>query len=218
MGPPGRALTGLPPNPPPVLEGNLESLPLFDAEAVSKRIQLESPQIAEAMAAITRAEGKLAREKTSLIPDLKVRSGLRYNRELLEVNNRPVGNETFLDIGVEVPLFNRNQGNIAAAKAERDRARLGVTRLRIDLESRLAALVKEHQDARLTVQMLHDDMIPKARQAREMYQSNYKAMSGAYSQVLMAQRDVFQLEADYIRALADVWHGWVEMDALLTAK
>ena len=61
-------------------------------------------------------------------------------------------------------------------------------------------------------------MLPKARQALEMYQSNYKAMSGAYTQVLMAQRNSFQLEEDYVRALADAWRSWVEMDGLLVAK
>ena len=209
------AVTGLPPSPTGMLEGNLELLPTFDAEAIAKRLQQESPQIAEALTEISKAEGMLDREKTARIPDLKVRSGLRYNRELLEANNRPVGKETFLDIGVEVPLFNRNQGNIAAAAAQRDRARLGVTRLKIDLESHFAAVLKEHQDARLTAQLLHDDMLPKARQAQQMYQVNYKAMSGAYMQVLMVQRNVAQLEGDYVSALADAWRSWVELDELL---
>ena len=159
------AITGLPSTPTPILEGSLETLPSFDAESVARRIQLDNPQIAEALAEITRSEGMLAREKASRIPDLRVRSGIRYNRELLELNNRPVGKETFLDVGVEVPLFNRNQGNILAAAAERDRARLGVSRLKIDLESRIASAVKEHQDARLTVQLVRDDMLPKAKQA-----------------------------------------------------
>ena len=212
------AISGLPATPTPVLEGNLEMLPSFDAESVAKRIQQDNPQITEALAEIARSEGMLAREKATRIPDLRVRSGIRYNRELLESNNRPVGKETFLDVGVEVPLFNRNQGNIAAAGAGRDRVRLGVSRLKIDLESRIAAVVKEHQDARITVQLVRDEMLPKARQALEMYQGNYKAMSGAYTQVLMAQRNLFQLEEDYVRALADAWRSWVEMDGLLVAK
>ena len=209
------AITGLPPMPLPTLAGNLEPLPAFDAEAISKRVQQESPQIAAALAGIGRADGLLAREKASRIPDLKVRSGLRYNRELLEVNNRPVGKETFLDIGVEVPLFNRNQGNIAAAAAERDRARLGFERLKIEVESRLAGLIKEHQDARFSVQLLRDDILPKAREAQEMYQANYKAMSGTYPQVLMNQRNLFQLEEDTVRSLADAWRTWVDLDSLL---
>ena len=46
---------------------------------------------------------------------------MRYNRELLESGPsglRPVGREGFFDIGVQIPLFNRNQGAVAAARAD----------------------------------------------------------------------------------------------------
>jgi cobalt-zinc-cadmium efflux system outer membrane protein len=48
-------------------------------------------------------------------------------------------------------------------------------------------------------------MLPRAEQAYRMYQENYQKMAAAYPQVLIAQRTFFQLQTEYIQALADAW-------------
>jgi len=50
-------------------------------------------------------------------------------------------------------------------------------------------------------------MLPRAEQAYKLYQANYQNMAGAYAQVLISQRTLFQLEADYIQALANAWQS-----------
>jgi cobalt-zinc-cadmium efflux system outer membrane protein len=52
-------------------------------------------------------------------------------------------------------------------------------------------------------------MLPRAEQAYGLYQTNYQKMAGAYPQVLIAQRTLFQLEAEYVQALENVWQSSV---------
>ncbi len=41
-------------------------------------------------------------------------------------------------------------------------------------------------------------MIPRAQQAYDLYLNNFRQMAAAYPQVLIAQRNLFQLQQDYI--------------------
>jgi cobalt-zinc-cadmium efflux system outer membrane protein len=50
-------------------------------------------------------------------------------------------------------------------------------------------------------------MLPRAKQAYSLYQTNYQRMAGAYPQVLLSQRTLFQLEAEYVQALANAWQS-----------
>lgn len=200
---------------PSPLEGDLESPPQIDVEAALATIFNESPELQVAAAGVTRSEFAERRARVEKIPDVRVSGGVRYNRELLEPNNRPVGKEGFFNIGVEIPVFNRNQGGVAAARADLDRSRLEVSRTRLALRSRLAAVYKEYQDAVAASGRYKSTMIPKATQAYELYINNVRQMAAAYPQALVAQRNLFQLQDDYVKSLVTAWQRAVEIQGLL---
>lgn len=50
-------------------------------------------------------------------------------------------------------------------------------------------------------------MLPRAEQAQRLYQANYQKMAGAYPQMLISNRTLFQLEADYVQALRNTWQS-----------
>ena len=132
---------------PAPLEGNLEEVPRLELESAINKLFSESPEIRNSEVAVAREEAALHRAKVEKIPDIVARGGLRKNRELLEAGGRPVGLEGFFDVGVEIPFFNRNQGNVAAARANLDRAEREVQRVKLSLRMRMARVYKEYQDA-----------------------------------------------------------------------
>jgi len=201
------------------LAGDLDSLPRLELDQALETIYSESPELRAANVGITRAELALKRAKVEKIPDLIVSGGVRYNRELLEQTAggslRPVGREGFFDIGIQIPIFNRNQGNVAAARAELERSRLDVDRTKLALRARLAVAYKEYQDAVATTERYRSKMIPKAQQAYELYLNSFRQMAAAYPQALVAQRNLFQLQDDYVKALVNAWQRSVEIQGLL---
>lgn len=201
------------------LEGNLENLPQLDFEQALGKIYAESPNLRAAAAGVSRAEFALRRERAERIPDLMMRGGVRYNRELLEEGplgqRRPVGREGFFDIGIELPIFNRNQGAVDAARANLERARLEPERARLALRARLAEAYREYRDAMSAAERYRDQMIPKARQAYELYLQAFRRMAAAYPQALIAQRNLFQLQEEYVSALVSVHQRSVEIEGLL---
>jgi cobalt-zinc-cadmium efflux system outer membrane protein len=118
-------------------------------------------------------------------------------------------------VGFEIPFFNRNQGNVAAAQANLDRAEREVQRVKLSLRMRMARVYKEYQDAMITAEKYRTQMIPRAQRAHELYLNNFQQMAAAYPQVLIAQRNLFQLQQDYITALVNTWRSAVEIEGLL---
>jgi cobalt-zinc-cadmium efflux system outer membrane protein len=194
------AVVGNPRLPLMKLEGKLEDTPQVNADELVENIVNESPAVRIAELGVKRAEAALARAKREPIPDLQLRGGIQQNGELL-CNGRSVGLQGFADVGVRIPIFDRNQGNVAAAKADAERAQREVERVKLLLRERAASVVRNYTFSQTAVDRYKNQMIPRAQKAYEMYAKKYQEMAAAYPQVLIAQRTLMQLEVSYITAL-----------------
>ncbi len=187
------------------LEGKLEDMPSVNPEELVEKIVNDSPAVKIAELGVKRAEASLVREKREPIPDLQLRGGMQQNGELLSApNGRAVGLQGFADVGVRIPIFDRNQGNIATAKADAERARREVDRVKLVLRERAASVVQSYTFSQTAVDRYKNQMVPRAQKAYEMYTKKYKAMAAAYPQVLIAQRTLMQLEVSYVTALENL--------------
>ena len=51
--------------------------------------------------------------------------------------------QSFASVGIELPLWNRNQGNLRAAEADLDQARQEITRTQLSLRQQAEALLQK---------------------------------------------------------------------------
>jgi cobalt-zinc-cadmium efflux system outer membrane protein len=195
------AVVGNPRLPVMQLEGKLEDTPTVNPDELVEKIVNESPAVKIAELGVNRAEAALAREKREPIPDLQLRGGMEQNRELSEFTGRPVGLQFFANVGVQIPIFNHNQGNIAAAKADAEGAKRELDRVKLVLRERAASFVQNYTFSQTAVERFKNQMIPRAQKAYEMYTKRYQGMAAAYPQVLIAQRTLMQLEVSYVNEL-----------------
>src|ERR1700687_4338948 len=184
------------------LKEKLTAPPPVNAEDIVEKIVNESRAVRIAELGVKRAEAALARERREPIPDLQLRGGMQQNGELLSPpSGRAVGLQGFADVGVRIPIFNRNQGNIATAKADAERAKREVERVKLVLRERAASVVQTYTFSQTAVDRYKNQMIPRAQKAYEMYTKKYQNMAAAYPQVLISQRTLARLEVSYITAL-----------------
>lgn len=209
------ATVGRPDFPLTRLEGNLEEIPDVNPEQWLETLLRESPAVKIAELGAKRAEAALARARREPIPNLQIRGGLQQNREPVELTRRPVGLQGFAELGVQIPIFNRNQGNVRAAKAELERAQQELQRVKLVLRERAAAFVQSYLTARAASDRYKKEMLPRARQAYDMYFKKYQSMAAAYPQVLIAQRTLFQLEVTYVAALENLGTSAVTLKSFL---
>lgn len=198
------------------LAGKLdEALPELDWDKSLATLFEESPERKAAQVGVQRAEAALKRAQVEWIPDITFRGGVNYNFERFAPEDKRIGPEGFVEIRIPLPVFDRNQGNIAAALADLERARREVQRVELSLRQRLAATFAEYRTARQTVEAYSARILPNARRAHEMYLQRYQQMAAAYPQVLIAQRTMFQTQVAYVAALTAVWRSAVEIRGLL---
>ena len=198
------------------LRGSLDdALPELSREEVLQRFLDHSPQLRAARAAAARAQAETGVARRETFPDLFVRAGASYNREVGDETGRPIGWEGALEAGVSVPLFNRNRYGIAAARAEEARATAELRRMELLLRSEVAMSFARYLTAIRNMESYRDEMIPKAEEAYRLYLARYREMAAAYPQVLIAQRTLLELSADYLEQVDRAWQTAMDIQGFL---
>ena len=196
--------------------GDLEhGWPELNEEETVEAITKESPAVRIAETAADHAQSLLARARREPIPDLQVRGGMEYNNELLGGLPFAKGWEGIAELSVEIPIFNRNQGDVSAARANIDRAELEKRRIALTLRDRAASAVDQYANARLMAVEFRDEILPRAKKAYGLMTEKYGLMLASYPRVLESQRKLYELQIEYIAALEGVWTNGIALQGYL---
>lgn len=205
------------------IAGSIETaIPELERDATIRALLEQSPEVRAARAQVERARAVVARARREPFPDLFLRGGMAYNRELLEIGaggrREPVGWEGLAEVGVSIPLFNRNQGAIAAARADETRAEAERQRLELDLQSRTAPVFDRYLTALRASEVYRTEIVPRAEEAYRLYLARYREVGAAYPQVLIAQRTLFQMSAEYFNSLEEAWSAALRLQGFLVGE
>ncbi len=194
------------------LLGDLEKTPDLNAEQMVDSIVADSPTVKRAQQEAAVAQARLKDAKRESVPDLHLRAGEQYNGEQVsQYRTKAAGAQSFATAGINIPLWNRNQGNVGAAKAEIERAEQDVARAQLSLHQQAAPLAQSYLSAQFEADRYKTQLIPRAARAYELYLKKYQNMAQAYPQVLVSQRTLFQLQISYLMALHDVWRSAIAL-------
>lgn len=125
--------------------------------------------------------------------------GAEYRREQ-GVNGR--GNMLGFFASVPLPVFNRNQGEISRADAEREKARRSLAAVETDVAGEVAAAYQEYESARELLGEIERDLLAPAREARAGTTYVYQAGATSLIDVLDAQRAFNDTMETYLSAQA----------------
>jgi cobalt-zinc-cadmium efflux system outer membrane protein len=192
------------------LTGTFVEPPDFDPEKYVERDVEESPLVRKAQADEALGQVRLKDARRERTPNLNVTAGEWYSGE--EVNSgKKAGWESFVQAGVQLPLWNRNQGNIQTSKVLLDRAHSDVERTKLWTRNQTEPLAQEYLTAQFTAQRYRTEMIPRARRAYQLQVTKYQQMALEYPAVLTAQHLLFTLQLGYTEALNQEWHAAIAL-------
>ena len=180
------AIVGLPDLALTELEGELPTTAeVRDWDAVYEELASQSPELHAARSRVDRASANLCRQDAQAIPNIEL---------MLSAGKDLATNSGFaqVGVGVPVPVFHRNEGNISAAHAEYDRATQDYQRLRMSLKSRLARAAQDYDSALAAVQRYEGQILPRAEQSLALSEQAYAALEFDFLQVLTARRTYFE--------------------------
>lgn len=178
-------------------------------------VAAQSPATRIASSAKERANAQLARAEREKLPDLLVRAGADYNHEPLENPLLTTGWQWNAQVAVELPVFNRNQGNIAAARSDIERAEAEKQRVTLTLRERASTAFDEYANARLTAEEYRDSILPIAKKSYELMFDRYAEMLASFPRLIETKRKLFELQTEYIASLETVWTTGLSLQGFL---
>lgn len=184
-------------------------LPSFDLKMLQEAIVQRNalPQAAEAD--IARAQWELERAVVEPIPNVNVLGG--YQRQV----DFPPQDQGLLQIMVEVPLFDRNQGTIRSARADIATSRANLREIELDLATQAAQTIASYRTAQRLASWYEEFIIPKARETVHLTQQLYGQGEVTFLSLLQAQRTLTETELAFVDAQEDRWRSAVDVADLL---
>jgi cobalt-zinc-cadmium efflux system outer membrane protein len=151
--------------------------------------------------------------KASRVPDLTVGAGVRHYETFGENTNA-----VLVGISIPVPLFDRRQGEVLAARSEVERAAESQHATEIRLQVALAESYQLLSSAYSEVTALRDTVLPGAQNAFEAVDEGYRLGRFSLLDVLDSQRTLFEARRQYLRVAEDYHKAVVDVERLIGVR
>jgi cobalt-zinc-cadmium efflux system outer membrane protein len=203
------ALVGSPHLPPSPLGGELDRIgPPLDWDGALGRLLAESPELQAAQAHLVRDRITVRREQVQPVPDIHLQGAAGYS---FETRNAVATAQ----VGVTLPLFNRNQGTLQEARADLARSQAEEVRVELSLRRRLADAFNRYLTARETALLYRDGTVPKAAEAYELQLDMYRKRRTPWREVVQLRQNLLEVQVRYTRSLLELHQAEVEIVGLL---
>ena len=182
---------------PTTFSGLDDSLEIPDEESYIAELLANSPELHEARARISQNQNNVCRQQVEPKPDLQTQFSLQYD----DATKYTVSG---IQVGVALPLFDRNKGNISAASADYMRSIQEVRRLELELTRTAAAAYRDYMVADREVRTIDSELMPLAQENLKATTQSFKVGESSYQSLLTAQRSYVELIVSRIDALRRV--------------
>ncbi|NBV21777.1 MAG: TolC family protein [Proteobacteria bacterium] len=169
---------------------------------------LTRPDIQAAQAAERKAEADLRLARANRVPDPTFT--LQYEHEQPDKPNT-IG----LAVSIPLPLWNRNEGNIAAARVAITAAKVQSDKLRAQIAADIAAARVAYEEASGRLQRYRDQIRPKSEQVRKTVAFAYEKGGASLLDLLSAERNDNDVRLATAAAAADAATAAVNLKAAL---
>ena len=191
-------LLGVPhPNADCELSDRLDTLCVATAPMNTNSVGTWRPDVIAADAAVRKAEADLRLQKAMRIPDPTLLA--QYEHEPPDAANT-VG----FGVSFSVPLWNRNRGNILAAEAAREQARLAFEKAKAEAVADIAVSRLAYNDALKRWRSYRDSIRPKSEQIRQTMAYAYQKGGASLLDLLVAERNDNDIRLASAQAASDM--------------
>ena len=131
-----------------------------------------------------------------------------------------IDGESTMDVGVEmaIPLFDRNQGAIAEALAERLKAGTILGQTQLQLIEATSKAWSVYDTARTAVAKYRDVLLPMSRRTLDLTEQGYRSGKFEYLRLLDAQQLFVQTNIVYVDNLLRLQQSAALLEALMQAE
>jgi len=167
--------------------------------------------------ALQRDQARSTAELRSQIAQGKVdyTIGAEYHRQ---EGNVKEGNVFALYFSAPLPVFNRNQGEIARAQQEQEQIAVKLRALEADIRKEVQTTYQRYAISQETMQRIETQMLEQAQDVRNTMEYTYRRGSSSLVEFLDAQRTFNETRQGYNEARADYAKSLYQLDAVSGAS
>jgi outer membrane protein, heavy metal efflux system len=203
------AVVGNPQLPRVTLEGQLDTpVTSIDWDQMRNSILEGSPEYLAAQTRVRQARINLERHGVQAIPNVTVQMAGG-------VDNGTNSGMMNLQVGAPIPVFNKNQGNIAAARAEYCRAMLEASRIENAIQARLGEVSNSFDSALAAVIKYQSEILPSARETLTLAEQAYKAGEFSFLEVLIVRRTYFESNLQLLQSQTQLAQAHAQVNGFL---
>jgi outer membrane protein, heavy metal efflux system len=159
------------------------------------------PEAQAARERVTEAEANVSLQRANAKPDPEVFAGYK----------RVSGLDTLYGaVQIDIPVRNRNQGNIASSVAQVRIARANLAYTEANIRAELEAAERAYRDEQGLVELL-PATLDRARESERLARAAYREGAIDLIRLLDAERNRIDVQAQYYRALVDLQQSIVNL-------
>ena len=180
--------------------------PMFDQEPLKARVTEEHTDVLTARNGIGQAQRNLVLQEKNRIPDLQTNTYQQYD-------NAAQTYQFGLQLGISLPISDRNQGNIRTARARIASAGHQLTSAQNSLAGKLAEAFGRYEAGKAAAANYRDKIIPSQSQAYRAIIRRYQAEPEkvGFNDIVVAQQTLAQSLQAYLTALGTQWQAVVDI-------
>jgi outer membrane protein, heavy metal efflux system len=179
--------------PPTRLTDALENIGQVTLPELTNVLQVR-PELQIARQAVAEAEANIRLQKANSKPDPEAFVGYKRNGAF---------DTLYGAVQINLPVRNRNQGNIASAQARLRIAHANLNTIETNVKADVEAAIRAYRDVRALLDIL-PDTLSRATEAERLARAAYREGGIDLLRLLDAERSRIQAQAEYNRALTDL--------------
>ncbi len=163
---------------------------------------------------INRSQFDLNLQQVTPIPNVNLEGAVLYD-DTSTLNNLAFN----VQVGVPLPVFNRNQGNIYEAQSQIVEYNQRLIATRNELTAQLAEIYGRYSANRALARNYREEILPdQVRTYRGVYQQ-FRQGAGQldFAQIIVTQQQLGQTVGSYVDVLAAQWRATIDLAELLQA-
>jgi cobalt-zinc-cadmium efflux system outer membrane protein len=179
-----------------------DAVATIDKPALFRTAMENRPDRKQAVAVVAQQEAQVSLAERNRWPDISL---LAQYQQQGTGDSAPQPPTLSFGLGLPLPLFYQQQGEISRAEADRQTALLTRRRLEMLVVADLESAVNTFSTARRVVERYESALLERAKRARDITQIQFNAGSATLTDLLDAQRSYVAVNSGYYTELVNYW-------------
>jgi len=188
-------------------------IPAYSFDRLQQQVVANHSDLKAAAAQVERARFQLELARVTPHPNVETNTYVQHD---YQTHTPQFG----VQIGVALPVFDRNQGNIAQAEAHLVRATHEAARVRLELTQKLTEAYERYATNRRLLDQYRTTILPEQLKAFDGLRKRYEQEPGkvSFSEVVLAQQTLAQTYSGYLNVLSAAWQAVAELSRLMQTE